>query len=610
VGAALLIGAVALATWLCATPSAHACGGFFCNQPDGPFAAPPVAQTAENVLFAMDRATSGKYRLTAQVQIFYTGPADRFSWVVPVDSKPELAVGTNATFDLLLRSTAPSFELEWKEEGTCRLDPDRRPQVAFSSPSPGSGSSGPSGGSSGSPRIEVSFRGDVGPYDAAVLRSTNPKDPRALKDWLKDNGYYLSPEGSRLIDGYVREEKFFIAIKLQSGKDVREIAPLEMTFEGPGPCVPLRLTAVAALKDLRINLWVLGQHRVVPSNYFEIQVNPVRIDWFNKGGNYDALVKTAADEAGGNAFVVDFVGPATLPGAGLFQRGRYDIYRLAQTSTPPQAMAEIVRQNFARDTSLLSLLRKHIPEPEALKQMGISEQSFYNLLGDLWRQYPALFAPFDARALAADIGERIVKPLERAQALFDDHAKLTRLSTFISPEEMTVDPEFVENASLPDLPAVRKATASLMCGQLQYTRCNAPVRLDLPDGQQVHFHAVPSQGECRSYQGGTASYQRGKLDETPALAVGWQRSELGDGRVKYDNGRKIAAAIKAHNRVFSQPPLPDPMAAPASDEIAGACACAALGGRGRWGSGSGVFALALALAATLGRGYRRGRRQR
>ncbi|HXU83343.1 MAG TPA: hypothetical protein VN914_18250 [Polyangia bacterium] len=72
---ALAIGAAALLRG----HGAEACGGFFCNQPQNPFDPPPVAQTAENVLFAMEKDAAGVTRLEAHVQIFYTGPADRFS---------------------------------------------------------------------------------------------------------------------------------------------------------------------------------------------------------------------------------------------------------------------------------------------------------------------------------------------------------------------------------------------------------------------------------------------------------------------------------------------------------------------------------------------------
>src|SRR5688572_1991380 len=102
---------------------ADACGGFFCNQPQNPGDL-PVAQTGENVLFAMSRMGDGAFQLEAHVQIAYTGPADRFSWVVPVDTKPELDVGSDVIFSRLLQATEPQFSVEWKEEGKCRVNPD------------------------------------------------------------------------------------------------------------------------------------------------------------------------------------------------------------------------------------------------------------------------------------------------------------------------------------------------------------------------------------------------------------------------------------------------------------------------------------------------------
>ena len=41
---------------------------------------------------------------------------------------------------------------------------------------------------------------------------------------------------------------------------------------------------------------------------------------------------------------------------------------------------------------------------------------------------------------------------DQTQKLLDSHPRLTRLSTFISPEEMTIDPTFTMNSSLPDVP--------------------------------------------------------------------------------------------------------------------------------------------------------------
>jgi hypothetical protein len=527
-----------------------------------------VAQTAENVLFAMEKDAVGVTHLEAHVQIFYAGPADRFSWVVPVDDKPELDVGANQVFKVLDPATRPNFDVTWKEEGTCRPAESREEETGGSSGFKSGGqATGGTTGAGGGAGVDVSFRGDVGPYDAAVIRSTDANDSRPLKEWLQTNTYYLSPEGGALIDDYVREGKYFVAIRLINGHTVNEIQPLVMRFAGESPCIPLRLTSIAALDDLRINLWVLAEHRIVPSNYFELVVNPARIDWFNGGSNYDDLVKQAANQAGGNAFVTDYAGPASMLSNQIYA-GQFDVTRLSSAKTPPEAMNEINRQGYARDAALLEILRKHIPEPQKLKDQGVSEARFYGQLMSYWAMDPTLFAPFNAEALAADVDARLVQPLVKTQALFDRFTKLTRLSTFISPDEMKLDPLFMSNSTLPDVPAARSATAVAMCGDKQYTRCGAPVRLELPDGQQLWFkrQSTPDPS-CDDYNPG--GLDRGRLDQTPALQVAWQRESIGEGAARINNRPAIVASIATHNQAVRK-----------AIDSAGGCSIGGVGGGG------------------------------
>ena len=541
----LTLAAAGLAAGFAALPArpAQACGGFFCNQSQDPNNL-PVAQTAENVLFAMDRAPNGQFLLEAHVQIFYTGPADKFSWIVPVDSQPVVEVGSNTVFNALLGATQPRFELDWQDVGKCK-------QTAYPSPNAGSapglgipGSGGSSSAADGPKGVDIAFRADVGPYDAAVLRSTNPQDAKPVIDWLNENGYFVTSEGARLLADYVRQEKYFVAIKLLPQKDIKEILPLVMRFAGPGPCIPLKLTAIAALKDLKINLWVLGDQRVVPDNVYEMEINPARIDWFSGGSNYDELVKRAADEAGGNAFITEYAGPTTMFKEQLYRPAGYNLAAIRAAKTPPDALDQIGQQSFPRDSSLLEVLRVQIPLPATLKAMGVDERSFYNGLRGYWDQYQAQFAPFDAGALATALDTRFIQPLRNVQQLIDNHPRLTRLSTFISPEEMTTDPTFTMNSSLPDVPVVRRAKAIRFCGNEEYDVCGAPVRLQLADGQSIWL--IPQKQDYPCY-GNAPGYQRGALDAMPALFRGWRRTSAGEGLAMLDNDSAIRKAVNAHN---------------------------------------------------------------
>ncbi len=365
-----------------------------------------------------------------------------------------------------------------------------------------------------------------------------------MLDWLTTNKYFITPEGARLIEDYVRQDKYFVAIRLLSDRSTGEIQPLVMRFLGPGPCVPLKLTSIASIRDLRVNLWVLADNRVVPDNFYELEINQARIDWFEAGSNYEQLLKEAADQAGGQAFITEYAGPTSMLAGALYEPGQLDVSGVARAPDPPSALNALFA--FPRDSTLLDILRVHIPMPDAIRAMGVQERDFYNQLQFYWDTQRAAFKPFDGPAMAADLDAKMVKPLRDAQALFDKHRKLTRLATFISPEEMTVDPTFVMNADLPDVPAFRSARAIRVCGDQKYTACEAPVRIDLPTGEQVWFRPRAG-GNCWS-----PDYERAGLDQLPALYKGHARTTDGPGVARYDNTQMIRSSLATRNEAIAK----------------------------------------------------------
>jgi MYXO-CTERM domain-containing protein len=187
------------------------------------------------------------------------------------------------------------------------------------------------------------------------------------------------------------------------------------------------------------------------------------------------------------------------------------------------------------------------------------------------------FPPLDAPALAGDLDKEIVQPLTKADALFHRYPKLTRLATFISPEEMNVDPIFAENPTLPDVPLERHADGYRACGARAYARCEAPVRLELPGGQKLWFKAPEGGGWCGPP---TSGYDRAAVDQTPALAIAWQRDLSSEGVIRLDNSRKIATGIGEQN-----------------ETVWPGCGCA-VGGRDV-AAGAVPFAAALAIAGSV-----------
>jgi MYXO-CTERM domain-containing protein len=511
--------------------TAQACGGLFCGgPPPDPFAPLPVAQSGENIVFALDKPGTGETTVTAYIQILYSGTASDFSWVLPIDAIPTISVGTDRVFTQVAQLTRPTYGATTVVEGECKPDPQTPGRDIDGGGTGTGGFTGSADASAGG--VNVVFRGDVGPYDAAVLHSTTSAE---LLTWLADNGFVVSDTAKSIIDEYVALNKYFVAVKLLSGQETGAIQPVVLKFAGEVPCVPLKLTAIAALADMPVNLYVLGESRAVPSNYFEITLNQAKIDWFGGGQNYAAMVTAAANEAGGNAFIAEYAGTSSVMNGALWPNLNINLATLRTATTPPAFLQQVLAQGLLTYGPMLPLLRKYIPEPQVLIDMGVSESLFYNNNAIYWSQYQASFAPFDPVAISAEIQTKIVDPLQAGQTLFDTHAYLTRLATFISPEEMTKDPEFVFNRDLPALSNVHTATAHIMCGARAFTYCGAPIRLDLPDGGVVWY--------TRSNCGADLT----PFVSLPSLATATLQAEAGAGQTVMDNRAAINQTVNAHN---------------------------------------------------------------
>jgi MYXO-CTERM domain-containing protein len=542
----MLVVAAALAPIALERPAA-ACGGCFCNAPPpNPFQPLPIAQNGENVVFAITKdPAGGASTIDAHIQILYTGDATKFSWVVPVEAVPTLSTGTDRLFSQLAAVTQPSFNANYQTSGTCI--PQETLVGGASSTGGGTGSAGTGGGmfASAPSGVIVAFQGAVGPYDAAVIMSD---DPTALKTWLTTNGYTVTDAAGAIIDMYVREKKYFVALKLMNGMGVSAIQPIVLTFKGTEPCVPLRLTAIAANPDMPVLVWVLGDKRVVPRGFYEIKIDEALIDWWTGGQSYfgpKGLVSRAADDAGGDAFIAEYAGPSTIARGQVFVNGQIDLGALRNAAIPPVYVGLLAGMGIANDPLMLGLLQKYIPMPDAVKAMNIPPAQFYGNLSSYWNQYA--FPPYDLAGLTDAISMSIVTPRMNAQMMIDAHPYLTRLNTYLSPPEMTQDAFFFESTSLPDVSNVHTATIRTMCGNMDYTACNAPQRLELSDGRIVWLKSGQRGTSC-AYSG----YDVTPLASLPAAQVAYMRDVSGEGTKVVDNTAKIQAGIDANNARIMQ----------------------------------------------------------
>lgn len=474
---------------------AAACGGFFCQSV-------PMDQAGENILFSVE----GDGSLTAYVQILYQGEADRFAWILPLPSVPELEVGTDAIFRQLESATSPRFTLRQEVRGTCRAEPscwDDRFNTSEGAGGRSADAAGSFADASAPSGVTVVLREVVGPYDAVILSGRSAEE---LQTWLRDNGYDIPDESVPILQDYATMGYYFVAVRLLSDRATNEIQPLVLRYREGQPCVPIRLTAIATVPDMPITAYFLADAPAVPTNYSLVE--PTFDDeglWTGERG-YASYVSDLVDTMGGRAFVTDYAGSVPFVSLEL-----PSIDDLRSAETPHAVMQSLVDRGYQGDAQLLSILQRVLPPPE-----GVDPRDFYNCLAQAWCSSYAGYVPdgWSADAMVTAIDEAITQPRRRAQSLLAAHPMLTRLFTTMSAEEMTFDPTFRIDPGIEPVSNVHTAVEQIDCGP-EYFLWSAPARWILPSGRVVPRRAgVP-------YPGTDAEYcmDRGSGDFSPWTPV-------------------------------------------------------------------------------------------
>ena len=477
VRAALVALAMGVATVTGVRP-ADACGGMFCDS--GPQSM-PIDQRGENILFSVDRDAG---TVEAHIQIQYQGEASRFAWVIPVQSLPTLSVGSQPLFDALLQASVPTYGYATQRD-QCSSNGTGTGGSGISA-GDGAGGKGSAGADPGGGPTVV-YQAQVGAFEAVVLSGGTASE---VVKWLDDNGYQQNPAAEPILQEYLTKNYLFVAVKLTGGTGVDEIHPLVVKYHGDQPCVPLKLTAIAATEDRGVRTFFLDDGRWVPTNYKHIELNPVRLDWQQFAGNYVSAVSHAADSdlAMGQAFVTEYAGPSSVVSSGGIYSGSWqpsafvslpavevestlEAQGLMQCGVYVQGGPNGYGQGCVYNHPLLkSILDEFVPVPA-----GLSSDEFYWHLD----QYAAQIdqKAWDGAAFAARLTERIVAPGQHAMQLLGSWPYLTRLFTTISPAEMSVDPEFHARHDLPEVRLGGQGNQRILCSGQSGIR--------LPDARDV-----------------------------------------------------------------------------------------------------------------------------
>ncbi len=538
--------------------TAEACGGFFCSTV-------PIDQSKERIVFAIDEPNE---KVEAHIQIFYQGAAEEFAWIVPVPSIPEMGLSTDQLFQQLEWMTAPQFLLDSQQIGDCTWD--SYPPFAMEDDADfGTAANGAGGGTGGG--VVVVAESQVGPYDQVTLAAN---DSGELLEWLNDNGYLIPTSIQGNLDPYVAGGSYFVAIKLQKDQDAGDITPVKMTYTASSAMIPLVLTAIAATPDMRLQPYVFSTARAVPDNYLHVKVNEAAVNWLQWGSNYDEVITLAADEAGGQAFATDYAGSTTEMRGMLYNPRNFDMGRLSRITEPGQFVNTMLGMGFPRNTAVQNLIREFVEMPQAAIDAGVDDRSYYNCL-DCYPQYTALIT-FDPVAFTEALEADIVAPMRDAESLFTDYPYLTRLTSSMSPEEMTLDPYFVLNRDMEEVSKERWATLYTDCSDGQ-DWSEAPRWIELSDGREIR---VPH--ESWFWNGNSYSDYLTDLGATNALVIE-DTSGSGQPIVISDNSDLASEALDAHNaRLSDVLGLGGDDLGPTGTSVSACGGCSSTSGGGAW----------------------------
>ncbi len=420
-------------------PAASACGGFFCS------AASPVDQSAERIIFAQDESGN----VTQIVEVLYEGPADKFSWVLPVPGTPKPGVSSKQVFDRLQNATNPQYRFDYQEycqsdDGEYSVDADF-----------GSGMGGASAG--GPPTVTVLDAGNVGPFDYETISvNAADQDPADVAvEWLEDNGYDVGPTGPDVLRPYLANGLNLIAFRLEKGANAGSIRPISLEYESKFMSIPIRPTAVAAQDDMPVLVWTLGSHRAVPTNYRGLEINELLIDWFNYRRSYDKVITEAANEAGGQGFVTELAQPASRF-ATILRPTQDDLDRaLGEDFADLQSVLGMITRQLANYDGFLDVASEHLS-----LRAGVSIQDFVMCSDCYFEGGISQADPIhstDLTEFRAALMEEVMQPFIDVADLMEAHDYLTRLYTTMSAEEMTMDPTFEFNSGLDDVSNIHTA---------------------------------------------------------------------------------------------------------------------------------------------------------
>ena len=211
------------------------------------------------------------------LQVKYGGPVDEFGWLIPVPNLPKVQEGSMKCFYELSQFTQQKFNL------------------VLEGPSAGITRGGPA--PSAEPPVKVIETKTVGAYEVAILSA---RDSGALAQWLEANQFYLPADKNGVIDTYVKQQWYFVAVRINLSKSEGfqllasprqaeneskanlanysthlklasgELNPLQISFASDRCVFPLKISSING-RPSEVEVYVLSPEPLLESTMLEKQ---------------------------------------------------------------------------------------------------------------------------------------------------------------------------------------------------------------------------------------------------------------------------------------------------------------------------------------------------
>lgn len=158
----------------------------------------------------------------------FKGGVKDFGWVIPVPSKPEVSKGSDEVLENLREIVAERYRYVGIAESPILGGYEQYKET-----------------------VTVIETKKIDYLELSVLTAT---DSEALAQWLKDNGYQYPQESTWILNDYIQNQWFFIAVKVspeaENASDVVQglveghVVPLKIEFDAKTPVYPLRISGI------------------------------------------------------------------------------------------------------------------------------------------------------------------------------------------------------------------------------------------------------------------------------------------------------------------------------------------------------------------------------